>query len=404
MAVLKMEKLKVFMLKFLFYCFFFISSSLFAKQVEVQTLGKKSDITKDLTADDILTLNGYRQVVTMELEELKLDSKIFWEKLELKKFSSIEEIKFLRALFDNVDVSRSVLSDLIEEAKDEKLEGSLKGELNLEKLKTSFEELKSNLSETKLKTFYLLSNFEIDSSMTWEDTGVADGSRFSGVIVDAWKKLFEKDLKGFEKIIVLEKDFTQKPDYMNTKSLTLKWNSTLKKVSTNIESKKAIFELSAQYILVNTKTGDVLNSFDFPLQKRELDTQNKKSLSSALASLTYNLLLSQSSKIQGIIEADGKGQEQSSLELKISSKAGLSEIYAINNLLQEKFQNIKLTSSMKSYSREGAVLNIRAEGSVDKILDSLSLEGGKFPLNEQKILLFNRTDKSFAILPKDSNN
>lgn len=392
------------MLKFLFYCFFFISSSLFAKQVEVQTLGKKSDITKDLTADDILTLNGYRQVVTMELEELKLDSKIFWEKLELKKFSSIEEIKFLRALFDNVDVSRSVLSDLIEEAKDEKLEGSLKGELNLEKLKTSFEELKSNLSETKLKTFYLLSNFEIDSSMTWEDTGVADGSRFSGVIVDAWKKLFEKDLKGFEKIIVLEKDFTQKPDYMNTKSLTLKWNSTLKKVSTNIESKKAIFELSAQYILVNTKTGDVLNSFDFPLQKRELDTQNKKSLSSALASLTYNLLLSQSSKIQGIIEADGKGQEQSSLELKISSKAGLSEIYAINNLLQEKFQNIKLTSSMKSYSREGAVLNIRAEGSVDKILDSLSLEGGKFPLNEQKILLFNRTDKSFAILPKDSNN
>ena len=392
------------MLNFLFYCFFFISSSLFAKQVEVQTLGKKSDITKDLTADDILTLNGYRQVVTMELEELKLDSKIFWEKLELKKFSSIEEIKFLRALFDNVDVSRSLLSDLIEEAKDEKLEGSLKGELNLEKLKTSFEELKSNLSETKLKTFYLLSNFEIDSSMTWEDTGVADGSRFSGVIVDAWKKLFEKDLKGFEKIIVLEKDFTQKPDYMNTKSLTLKWNSTLKKVSTNIESKKAIFELSAQYILVNTKTGDVLNSFDFPLQKRELDTQNKKSLSSALASLTYNLLLSQSSKIQGIIEADGKGQEQSSLELKISSKAGLSEIYAINNLLQEKFQNIKLTSSMKSYSREGAVLNIRAEGSVDKILDSLSLEGGKFPLNEQKILLFNRTDKSFAILPKDSNN
>jgi hypothetical protein len=191
---------------------------------------------------------------------------------------------------------------------------------------------------------------------------------------------------------------------MNTKSLTLKWNSTLKKASTNIESKKAIFELSAQYILVNTKTGDVLNSFDFPLQKRELDTQNKKSLSSALASLTYNLLLSQSSKIQGIIEADGKGQEQSSLELKISSKAGLSEIYAINNLLQEKFQNIKLTSSMKSYSREGAVLNIRAEGSVDKILDSLSLEGGKFPLNEQKILLFNRTDKSFAILPKDSNN
>jgi hypothetical protein len=34
----------------------------------------------------------------------------------------------------------------------------------------------------------------------------------------------------------------------------------------------------------------------------------------------------------------------------------------------------------------------------------LSNGGANFPLNEQKVLLFNRADKSFAILPKEKNN
>jgi hypothetical protein len=59
---------------------------------------------------------------------------------------------------------------------------------------------------------------------------------------------------------------------------------------------------------------------------------------------------------------------------------------------------------MKSYSSDGSVLIIRAEGSAEKILDSLSNGGANFPLNEQKVLLFNRADKSFAILPKEKNN
>jgi hypothetical protein len=59
---------------------------------------------------------------------------------------------------------------------------------------------------------------------------------------------------------------------------------------------------------------------------------------------------------------------------------------------------------MKSYSTDESSIIIRAEGTVEKILNSLSLDGGKYPLNEQKVLLFNRTDKTFAILPKESNN
>jgi hypothetical protein len=236
---------------------------------------------------------------------------------------------------------------------------------------------------------------DIDDSMTWEDVGVQKPESFKGVILESWNKLIEKEIKGFEKVVVLEKELSIKPDYMNPKSVTLKWTSTFKKVATDSENHSASYELSAHYVLQNTKSGLNLLAFDI---------KNKKTLSSSMASLVYNLLLSQTSKINGIVEANAKTIEQAEVEIKIVSKSGLSEIFQINSLLQERFKDLKLSSQMKSYSSDGSVLIIRAEGSAEKILDSLSNGGANFPLNEQKVLLFNRADKSFAILPKEKNN
>lgn len=262
----------------------------------------------------------------------------------------------------------------------------------------------SELAELKLRTFYILANIDLDASMSWEDVGVQKGETFRGVILDSWKKLIEKEIKGFEKVVVLEKDSSSTSLDMNTKSVTLKWNSTFKKVASNTGNHSTSYELSAHYILQNTKSGSVLLAFDFPVQKREFDNQNKKSLSSSLASLVYNLLLSQVSKLNLIAETNAKALESAEVLIKIISKAGLTEIYQINSLLQEKFKDIKLTSQMQSFSKDGSMLSIRAEGSVDKILDQLSMDGGKIPLDEQKVLLFNRADKTFAILPKETNN
>ncbi len=396
---------KIFILLFILI----LSNSVCAKNIDLTVQAKKSDVTKELKDEDLLILNGFRQTITSELEELKLDSKVYWEKLEQKKLSAAEELQFFKPLFENVVLALAAPApgsnvSKGESKEDEKIEGSFKAELNIEKLKSNFEEVTSNLNDTKIKTFYILANIDLDQSMNWEDVGVEKAQSFSGVIIDFWKKLAFKEFKNFERVEILEKDFATKPDYMNSKSVTLKWNSTFKKVSSSSDNKRGSFELTAQYILVNTKSGNVLTSFDFPLQKRDLDLQNKKALSSALASLVYNLLLSQTSKISNLLEALEKEKELSHLEIKIATKTSLSEIYAINSLLQDKFKGIKLTSSMKSYSSDGAVLLISAEGGEAKILDSLSLEGGKIPLNEQKILLFNRTDKSFAIIPKGPNN
>lgn len=386
-------------LTLIFFCFSL--DSVFAKEVSLEVFGRPAEVSISMTEDQVLLLNGFRQIITRELEELKLDSRLYWTKLEKKKQSPHEEFLFLKTFFTNELVGRPATQDSKTLTA---LSGTFSGFIDIEKLKSNYEEVIADLEDTKLKTFYLLANIELDKSMSWEDVGVTKSENFTDVILESWKKMIEKDVKGFERVVLLEKDFINKPAYMNSKSVSLKWKSILKKVSGNNDAQTASYELTAQYILQNTKSGTVISSLDFPEQKRTLDGKNKKVLSSTLASLIYNLLFSQSAKIQGLLEVDAKALEMSEVEIKMASKIGLSEIYQINTLLQEKFKDLKLTSQMKSYSTEGASILVRAEGTVEMILDSLSKEGGKFPLNEQKVLLFNRTDKTFAILPKESNN
>lgn len=381
--------------------FYFSLSLAMAKDISVEVLANKEELTADVNEDMLLQLNGFRQAVTRELEELKLDSALYWSKLESKKMSLKDEQLFLKTFFTNETVARPAPQDPTQALP---LKGTFSASIDIEKLKASYEELANDLADTKLKTFYLLTTIELDKSMTWEDLGLTKAESFSGVILDSWKTLITKEMKGFERVVVLDKDFTNKPDYMNSKSVTLKWNSVIKKVGSGSDTQKASYEINAQYVLQKTKSGTVVTSLDFPVQKRSFDHKNAKALSSNLASLIYSLLLSQVSKIQGHLDTDAQALEMSEVEVTLNGKVGLSEIFQINSYLQEKFKDLKLTSQMKSYTGENAKILIRAQASVEAILDSLSKEGGKFPLNEQKVLHFNRSDKTFAILPKESNN
>ena len=406
-----MDELKVCMFKIpflslvVFLSLVFSIAIAYSKDVELLVLANASDVSAQVNEEQLLTLNGFRQVVTSELLIQKLDSELFWNKLEQRKMSSKEEAEFLQNLFLNVSVSMAAPADPKElKSENQKLSGNFKATIDQEKLRMAYLEITTDIGESKLRTFYILSNIDIDKSMTWDDVGVQNPEVFRGAIIASWKKLIEKEIKDFEKVIVLDKDLALKPDYMNPKSIILKWTSTFKKVASNPENHSASYELSAEYVMQNTKAGTVLLASDYPVQKRDFDIKNKKSLSSALASMVYNLLFSQASKIKDAVEASAKSLETSEVEIKIITKTGLTEIFQINSLLQEKFKEIKLTSQMKSFSTDGSSLNIRAYGSIDKILDNLSSGGGKFPLNEQKVLLFNRTDKTFAILPKESNN
>ncbi|MFA6237628.1 MAG: hypothetical protein WC635_09910 [Bacteriovorax sp.] len=365
-----------------------------AREISLQVKATPGKFNTELSEDQELMLNGFQQTVTLILGEQKLDSGLYWSKLEKKKMTRKEEFLFLKNLFTNETISRPASED----AKITSLTGSFQANVDTEKLKQNYEEVVFDLGETRAKTFYLLATLELDRSLSWSDLGISGEEGFNSVILESWKKHFEKNLKGFEKIVVLEKDFPVRPDYMNPKSVTLKWKSRLKKVSD--ES----YELNAQYVLQKTKSQDVVTALDFPEQNRKLKSDNKKVISSALASMTYNLLYSQTTKLQSVLDADASALAASEVELKIMAGPGLTDAYQIISVLEETFKPIKLTAQLKSYAIDGSTIKIRAEGSADNILDNLAIGGGKFPFNEQKVLHFNRADKTFAILPKESNN
>ena len=205
---------KIYLLLCLFFAF-----NLMAAEQSVEVLLKKTEInstepdvkTKVL---DLFVLNGMRQAMTKELVENGLDSELFWSKIEEKKLTEIAEQEFFKPFF--ISQSLAIPDPELQVPKIDQFSRAIFNyELDSLKAKKLFDELFTNLPDVTLKTFYILPDINIDSDMKWEDVGVTKKENFSGVIIESWKKWAAGQFKNFVNIVVLEKDFTQKPLQLN---------------------------------------------------------------------------------------------------------------------------------------------------------------------------------------------
>lgn len=383
-------------LAILVFCFSLYS---YANEVEVTLKKAPADSSEKVQVLPLLTLNGYRQALTKELLARNLDSDLFWKKLEEKNLKDEEESALFKPLFLNPVFLTGPANPA-----DEYERATFKYELDTKKVDSFFGEILSTLPDVTLKTFYLYPEIKIDDTMTWSDVGVNKAENFSGVIVESWKKWAATQFKNFPNVVVLEKDLNDVPASLNPESVTLKWTSQLKRAEVFSDRKSARFEVVAQYVLVNTKTKQTLVGFDFPTQKREFGIYNTKELSSNLASLIYNLLNSQTGKITGALELNRATSTLSLTQMKITGQHGLFDITQLNSFLAENFKDIALSSELKSYSSDSSVISIKSTLSEDSLVARFAKDGGRFPLNEQKILVFSPENRSFAIIPKEANN
>lgn len=357
---------------------------------------------------DGLTLQGMKKAISAEIELQGGTPELFWKKLEekrsLTKMTAKEIMELLKIFFNQSLLEVPSKSDEKEAPveKETLVEARFKYDINSEKVKSLVQQLMSDLPDPAEKSFFIMASIDIDSSLSWEDVGVTKAENFSGVIKESWKKLAMESFKGFDHYVVLNKELPVTPD-INSKSMILKWKSQLKKTFEEKDQKMARYELTAQYVLVNAKTGDNLVAFDFPVQKREFSTANTKSLSSSLASLIYNLLNSQASKISGLTTQALTSREVVLSEYKITGTHGLSDLYQAISYLNEVFKEKNLVVELKSYSNPGSTLIVKFEDSA-RAGEILSGNGGRYAFNEQKILVFNPGDKTFAIISKDGNN
>lgn len=412
-------------------------STAIAAEEKLQVMVKKADLVKQETQSSdpavkkepfSFLLNGMRQAVTGELVKNELDPEIFWKKIEEKNFSDTDEINFFRPYFNrfNIVMDKPAPAAPVEAPKptdpadpgilqtpapkpvvpvqDQFQRATFSYEFDAIKIKSLFVETMTNLPDVTIKTFYIIPDISITDEMTWMDVGVTKKENFSGVIVDSWKKWAETQFKNFTNVVVLEKDFAEKPAGMNAESVTLKWTSTIKKSEVFQDRKSARYEVGAQYVLVNTKTNQSLAAFDFPVQKREVGIAVSKDLSSTLASLIYNLLNSQTVKLTSALELNRASSTLSIVDIKVTGKHGLYDITQINAFLSERFKEYAMASEMKSYSVDSSMISIKSTMNQEALYAALGKDGGKFALNEQKILLFSPESKTFAIIPKEANN
>lgn len=385
-----------------FSLFFALASG--AQEQSVEVLIKKealvsADPKVKLPVLNMLTIAGYRQAITKELLERKLDSEKFWKKIAEKNLSDEQEVEFLKPLF----VSVALLS-APDKAEDPFVRSVFSYQIDNSRANALFEQILSDMPDVSIKTFYILPEISIDQQMSWSDVGVTKKENFSGVIIESWKKWAATQFKNYSNVVVLEKDFTDKPESMNSESVTLKWNSMLKKSEVFQDRKSARFELMAQYVLVNSKSNQTLIGFDFPTQKREYGIYNPKELSSNLASLVFNLLNSQTAKINGVLESSREASQLTQVDIQIVGKHGLFDVTLVNNFLSEHFKDLTLSSELKSYSGERSVVSLKSTATAEILYAKLAQSGGKWALNEQKILLFSPSEKTFAIIAKEANN
>lgn len=373
--------------------------------MNIEVMIPADKVSEQTSQELLLSLNGYAQLLTTEMLEQHLDSTLFWAKLEKKKMGPQEEESFLKKYFEKTELSLLALEDSsLKSAKDGLIHGRFAVSFDPQKIKNLYDEVMLDLEELRQKTFYLLPEIEIDRGLKWEDVGVSKAEQFTEAISESWKKMAMAQFPGFSRYEILEKDFAVKPEAMNPQSVTLRWKSLLKGTLKNSDTQSFEYELSAQYVLVTSKTNNALISFDFPLQRREFSRANKKQLSSQLASLVYNLLNSQASKISSQLATQTSlSISEESLYL-LKGAGGLSEVYQVINLLQDSYKDLKLSASMKNFSSPNCELLIRSALSKEQLIENLSKNEGKLNLGEQKLLIFNPADKTFAILPKQKNN
>lgn len=245
------------------------------------------------------------------------------------------------------------------------------------------------------KVFYIDASFEIDKEMKWEEIGVGNETAFTDVIKKSWKVWAEKNFKNFDQVEVSAPptDTT----FLHKNTAVLKWTSLITKKDFDD------YQLSAQYILLTPKENDVLLSYTFPDQKILIDFSIKKEAGSKLASLIYNLLNSQTVKFKALQIKIQEASTSVALVISYKGKISLSEMLAVKNQLETQFKNTNITVDLKNYSFNEGAFFVKANVSEENLMSQFQ-QAGKIPLNEQKILIFNTQDKSFAILPKEQNN
>lgn len=379
---------------------FFISLQLSAYELNVEISIPRSNEGQTMSEQDIL-IRGKEEAIREYIKAKSFDNDKFQAKLALKKNSKNRFDDLLNNIF--TDTSVYYLSDL--NAKNIS-KAVFKGNLDETKFDDFYAEIIYDLESLGDKKIYYQLNIELLNSLTFMDLGVLDSALFKETILNTWNELLRKFIEGYSNIEVVDDKFKigieKYPNKINPNSVFIEVKVQIKKTNENKTSKKTSFEINAQYLILKASTKEIIYSFSFPIQKKELSITNKKDLNSTFATLIYNLV-----KVQAptIAEAIKKSESQIEMIFDLKGQELFSDVSKAQNMLDTFLKEFEVKVEIKQLSLSNSVLVFKLDQDKKyKVIEKLKAQG-KLPLtlsnNEQKFLILNENNNSFAIVKKD---
>lgn len=341
------------------------------------------------------TLTGYRQAISDELKLLGFDKnngiEAFWNSVKAKNLKFEKEISYLAPVFTEVSFASKAQTETQAETM------SFKYGIDQSKLKKLFAENVQSYVNHATANLYLNPEITIDNNLEWKDLGVNSKEDFVNAIVDSWKSWAKEKFPSFENVIVMTSDFKEVPEDLNTGAITIKWSSHIKRPEVYTERISALYSITSQYVVVNTKTNINLLAFDFPEQKSEYSIQKPQELSSKLASFIYNSLNSQTAKISSTVDFNKASSTLHISDFSLKGAVGMSDLTLVSQYLQNKYRAYALESDLKNYSTDVSTLAIRSTADAAGLNKIFALDKAPVSISDNKTLSFDIETNSFAV-------
>lgn len=371
-----------------------------------------------------LLYNAFRDVLNKELKAEGLDGKSFWENFDQAFEESFEEtkeeIKNKYKIVEGEKISPRVKEKYTKELRAKRAAlkikfASIRRAISSYAVKTitrspkypksRYLSLQAKVDRNILNKMYfrfikngegkkysslIISPKLILTNLTWEELGVEVKNDLTEVIYGHWKKWYEENLGDFfGEVKIIEGDFVAEitppaPKEEEEEStdetleaefkeeevtlgvpLVLTVNINLSKDEERLLLKKRKISIASDGILTNQGTRQIIGHFNIPKQTHIFSTEKAQELGSNMASWIYRMPLMEFGKLKKSLTSNMTPSKIA--QLKVEGITTISDLFALNKILQEKGVANQVVSKTKTYNGPEARILIYYQGSFDQL-------------------------------------
>ncbi len=378
----------------------FIPLVVFSKAIKIDVEFRAEKDDKPSFVKNQLLANSVRFAITTELDNLKLDSKMFWNNFDNnfnEYFKKIEDnLRNKFGIKDDLEIGKEKLDKFKKALRNSKLNAKakygnlfnliksysirergrktsnpsiyfLKSIMNVNRklLYTKYNSILNMVTYKSFEQLYLLANFRFTGDIQ-NDFSSSNLEEFKNILINHWKSWLEKNLGDMIPIITILGD--DKFDFLTNRTddndqLLLKLNVVLNKLSVNKISTVRKYSLGGGFLLSNLSNNKVIAHNDFPSSNIVLPYKSKE-FESSLATSIYRAFIKDFNLIGNSLK---KITHNTNKELiSIEGSHNIRDVMNIVELLSEKGITHRFEPVIKTISKGKTTIIVYYVGDISK--------------------------------------